>query len=204
MAALAIACACAERQLLEDADLPRSARRSRGAGRSRGPCGRSAPARPRGPAPSLTMNWPAALMTLVLKLPHRPRSAVITISSGAAAGSSGIAQQRMRVVIDARDQAVEHRAASAARTAAPRRRAPARGAGCDAATIFIALVICCVDLTARIRRRRSISDGMGARGSRYAAAVPRAGGELLAEFLQRRFERRPSARRRGSSSRRCR
>jgi hypothetical protein len=30
----------------------------------------------------------------------------------------------------------------------------------DAAIIFIALVICCVDLTARIRRRRSMSDGM--------------------------------------------
>ena len=30
----------------------------------------------------------------------------------------------------------------------------------DAATIFMALVICCVFLTARIRRRRSISDGM--------------------------------------------
>jgi len=30
----------------------------------------------------------------------------------------------------------------------------------DAATIFIALVICCVFLTARIRRRRSMSDGM--------------------------------------------
>ena len=30
----------------------------------------------------------------------------------------------------------------------------------DAATIFIALVICCVFLTARIRRRRSISDGI--------------------------------------------
>ena len=32
----------------------------------------------------------------------------------------------------------------------------------DAATIFIAFVICCVFLTARIRRRRSISDGMTA------------------------------------------
>src|SRR5215212_6716035 len=30
----------------------------------------------------------------------------------------------------------------------------------DAATIFIALVICCVFLTARIRRRRSINDGI--------------------------------------------
>ena len=30
----------------------------------------------------------------------------------------------------------------------------------DAATIFMALVICCVDLTARMRRRMSISDGI--------------------------------------------
>ena len=30
----------------------------------------------------------------------------------------------------------------------------------DAATIFIAFVICCVFFTARTRRRRSISDGM--------------------------------------------
>jgi hypothetical protein len=30
----------------------------------------------------------------------------------------------------------------------------------EAAIIFIALVICWVDLTARIRRRRSMSDGM--------------------------------------------
>src|ERR1043166_2157600 len=33
----------------------------------------------------------------------------------------------------------------------------------DAATIFIALVICCVFFTARIRRRRSIRDGMSGR-----------------------------------------
>ena len=31
----------------------------------------------------------------------------------------------------------------------------------DAEIIFIALVICCVDLTARMRRRRSSSDGIG-------------------------------------------
>ena len=30
----------------------------------------------------------------------------------------------------------------------------------DAATIFIAFVICCVFFTERIRRRRSISEGM--------------------------------------------
>ncbi len=37
----------------------------------------------------------------------------------------------------------------------------------DAATIFIALVICCVFFTARTRRRRSMSDGMNG----YAAAA---------------------------------
>ena len=31
----------------------------------------------------------------------------------------------------------------------------------DAATIFIAFVICCVDFTARMRRRMSMSDGIG-------------------------------------------
>ena len=39
----------------------------------------------------------------------------------------------------------------------------------DAATIFIALVICCVFFTERIRRRRSMSDGMiqSHRGERW-------------------------------------
>src|SRR6185503_1640950 len=51
----------------------------------------------------------------------------------------------------------------------------------DAATIFIAFVICCVDLTARTRRRMSISEGMSGR---------RGGRELFAEFLDRALERR--------------
>src|SRR5687767_9174294 len=52
----------------------------------------------------------------------------------------------------------------------------------DAATIFIALVICCVDLTARFRRRMSKRDGIpyplrcGSLPSR---------GERLAKLLQR-------------------
>src|SRR5687768_6699692 len=54
----------------------------------------------------------------------------------------------------------------------------------EAAIIFIALVICCVDLTARIRRRRSIRDGISSDADR----LPRRR-ELLAEFLERRFER---------------
>ena len=54
------------------------------------------------------MNWPAALMTFELKLPHSPRSAVMTMSSGRPpappARSSGC-----DVVLDARRQAVQHR-----------------------------------------------------------------------------------------------
>src|SRR6187397_2664661 len=49
----------------------------------------------------------------------------------------------------------------------------------DAATIFIAFVICCVDLTARTRRRMSISDGMLRRGALSGR------GERIREFLQR-------------------
>src|SRR5688572_9915307 len=62
----------------------------------------------------------------------------------------------------------------------------------EAAIIFIALVICCVDLTARIRRRRSISDGIcigpwGLSGGRPRRCL-RGRGELLRELLQRRFQ----------------
>ena len=39
----------------------------------------------------------------------------------------------------------------------------------DAATIFMALVICCVFLTERIRRRRSMREGMSFEG--YAATA---------------------------------
>src|SRR5215218_1316373 len=48
----------------------------------------------------------------------------------------------------------------------------------EAATIFIALVICCVDLTARIRRRISRSEGMS--GGRFLGRS-----EGLAELGQR-------------------
>src|SRR6185295_6465191 len=54
----------------------------------------------------------------------------------------------------------------------------------DAATIFIALVICCVDLTARMRRRRSNSEGMEVlRRCRLARRQ-----ERLAELLERVVE----------------
>src|SRR6266511_404862 len=49
----------------------------------------------------------------------------------------------------------------------------------DEETIFMAFVICCVDLTARIRRRMSISDGMS--GSRSCRATRE---KLLRELLR--------------------
>src|SRR5262245_33239679 len=57
----------------------------------------------------------------------------------------------------------------------------------DAATIFIALVICCVFLTARIRRRRSIRDGMMGLALRRRRL---ARGEVLRELRDRGVQRR--------------
>src|SRR5262245_37225622 len=61
----------------------------------------------------------------------------------------------------------------------------------DAATIFIALVICCVFFTARIRRRRSISEGICPRLAAEAVSgcrrLPRR--EVLRELLHRAVER---------------
>src|SRR5262249_60547825 len=63
----------------------------------------------------------------------------------------------------------------------------------DAATIFIALVICCVFFTARIRRRRSISEGICPRLAAEAGSgcrrLPRR--EVLRELLPRALERGP-------------
>src|SRR6185369_13161669 len=56
----------------------------------------------------------------------------------------------------------------------------------DAATIFIALVICCVFLTARIRRRRSISDGMVSRRGRLPGSE--VAGELFHRAVQGRLQ----------------
>src|SRR5205823_10285163 len=53
----------------------------------------------------------------------------------------------------------------------------------DAATIFMALVICWVFFTERIRRRRSMSDGMTLRGRGFSRR------EVLREFLHRPVER---------------
>ena len=150
------------------------------------------------------MNVPAALMTFVLKLPHRPRSAVIDDQQRRAAGlrRRALVEQRVRRRIDARRQAVQHAQHLAARTGARAEMRSCARRSCDAATIFIALVICCVDLTARIRRRMSISEGM-ASGLRLRPRGFRLAGE--------RARRIPSAprssvglrsRRRSSSSRR--
>src|SRR5262249_13064103 len=62
----------------------------------------------------------------------------------------------------------------------------------EAATIFIAFVICCVFLTARIRRRRSISDGIWTLPA-LAACWPSCDGcfpgrEVACEFLHCRVE----------------
>ena len=105
------------------------------------------------------MNWPAALITFELKLPQRPRSAVMTMSSGRPAVWSGIrnsgcasASTRLTSPFSTASMRCANGRADTTRSCARLRR--------EAAIIFIALVICCVDLTARIRRRRSISEGI--------------------------------------------
>src|SRR5262245_36697975 len=67
----------------------------------------------------------------------------------------------------------------------------------EAAIIFIALVICCVDFTARIRRRKSISDGITQLAAKSVHSLsslrsgPGLGGrdELRAELFQSPLER---------------
>ena len=77
----------------------------------------------------------------------------------------------MRRRIDPRCQAAKHPAHLVANGRACWTRSCARRSR-DAATIFIALVICCVDLTARTRRLMSMSEGI--RCQPYAtAALPR-------------------------------
>src|SRR4051812_12305896 len=133
------------------------------------------------------MNWPAALMMFELKLPARPRSPDTTISSGRLSGPSGWrssgwrswSTRATRPLSTACMRCANGRAATTRSCARLRR---------EAAIIFIAFVICCVDLTARIRRRRSISDGI------VLSPGPLRDRGLLrsckpaAEFLQRRFD----------------
>ncbi len=111
-----------------------------------------------------TTKWPAALITLVLKLPHSPLSAVTTMTSvrlsafGSRTVSSGWIDGSTREATLPSTRCICTAYGRALMTRSCARRS------FDAATIFIALVICCVFLTARIRRRRSIRDGI------YAAA----------------------------------
>ena len=103
------------------------------------------------------MNSAAPLITLALKLPASPRSAVITISSGRCPGCSCSSTCRAVSVRVAR--LLKTRSISCAYGRLRRMRSCARRSF-DDETIFMAFVICCVDFTARTRRRMSISDGI--------------------------------------------
>ena len=98
-------------------------------------------------------------MTLVLKLPHRPRSALITTSSVRAASGSSIssgcaaASTRVARLLNTRSISWAYGRLRTMRSCARR--------SFDDETIFMAFVICCVDLVARTRRRMSIRDGIG-------------------------------------------
>src|SRR4026208_1129997 len=104
-------------------------------------------------------------MTFVLKLPQSPLSPVTTMtsvvllgrrsreaSSGWGAGGGVAAPARDATLASARCICCAYGRALMIRCCARR--------SFDAATIFIALVICWVFLTARIRRRKSINEGM--------------------------------------------
>ena len=96
----------------------------------------------------------------VLKLPQSPLSADTTMTSvllsgpGSRTVSSGCAVDPTRDATLPRTRCIccAYGRAAVMRSVARR--------SFDAATIFIAFVICCVFLTARTRRRKSISEGM--------------------------------------------
>ena len=110
-------------------------------------------------------------MMLVLKLPHSPLSALTTMTSvrlsraGSRRSSSGWidASTRDATLASTRCICTAYGRAFMIRSCARR--------SFDAATIFIALVICCVFFTARMRRRRSISDGMNHQVARTRPAI---------------------------------
>ncbi len=116
---------------------------------------KSLPRRPTSPSDTCRPAWsvtklPAPLITFVLKLPHNPRSAVTTMSStrppafgSARSSSSGCADGSTRDARLLKTRLIWFANGRAfwMRSCARRNR--------EAATIFIALVICCVDLTAR-------------------------------------------------------
>src|SRR5438034_131339 len=127
-------------------------------------------------------NAPAALITFVLNAPHSPLSAVTTIKSVLLSGPIGRIVSSGWIDGSTRDATrCNTRCICTAYGRAFMMRSCARRSF-DAATIFIALVICCVFLTARIRRRRSMSDGIRLSGSCLS------GREALRELLDRRLE----------------
>src|SRR5687768_8464593 len=130
------------------------------------------------------MNCPDDLMTLVLKLPHRPRSAVITNSS-TLPPAFGTFRSSSRGWADGSTRD--------ARLFSTRCICEANGRACcvrscarrsfDAATIFMALVICCVFFTARTRRRRSMSDGISQNAARRPEDAKKTSWSLLRDFV---------------------
>src|SRR3984893_1920957 len=135
------------------------------------------------------MKLPPALMMLVLKLPQRPLSALTMITSVLLSAprdrfsSSGWsdASTRTATLASTRCICTANGRAFMIRSCARR--------SFDAATIFIALVICCVFFTARMRRRRSISDGISPPALRRGCPGSPDRRELAREFLQRLLER---------------
>src|ERR1700686_3138691 len=131
------------------------------------------------------MKLPPALMMFVLKLAQRPLSALTMITSvllsvpRARLSSSGWsdASTRTATLVSTRCICTANGRAFMIRSCARR--------SFDAATIFIALVICCVFFTARMRRRRSISDGI-CHSSRGCGLSRR---ELARELLHGRGQR---------------
>ena len=115
--------------------------------------------------------FPARRSRFELKLPHNPLSAVTTNSnvgpSGRASGgvSNGCSSGSTRVA-----RLLSVLSMSRANGRAPTMRSCARRSF-DAATVFIALVICCVDDTARMRRRMSMSDGIVYAATPFRAAT---------------------------------
>src|SRR5512139_3225676 len=128
-------------------------------------------------------------MMLVLKLPQSPLSEVITTSTvrepsraSSRSASSGSVDGSTRAATPPSTRSIWLANGRAFTMRSWARRS------FDAATIFIALVICCVDLTARMRRRMSICEGMLDR-----APPRRLLGRLerFAGFPQRRLDLRP-------------
>src|ERR1700683_1728429 len=103
----------------------------------------------------------AALMRLVLNAPARPLSAETNISSACFSGrcaSRGLAATRSSPAPAAATLAITFRSAEAYGRAAMTRSCARRSLAAE--TIFMALVICCVFFTERMRRRISIKLGM--------------------------------------------